>query len=101
MRHHCDKAIAAAGDRLDAAPARSSAIEHTAERRYLHRQVAVLDDGPRPDGGDDLVLRDDLPRPLDQHAQNVERARPDRDRDETAALIAPKQATSPVEEEVL
>src|ERR1700738_2812034 len=100
MRHRYDKAIAAPGYGLDAAAVRS-AVEHPAERRYLHRQVAVLDDGPRPDGGDDLVLRDDLPHPLDQHAENVERARPDRDRGEATAVIAPGQAAAPVEAEVL
>ena len=31
-------------------------IEHAAERRYLDGEVAVLDDGSGPDGGDDLVL---------------------------------------------
>ena len=100
--HSCGKAVAAPGHRLDTASIRLPTIEHPAQRRYLHRQVTVLDDSSWPDGGDDLVLRDDLARLFDQHAQNVERARADRDWLKRAGTIAPEQpAATPVEAEVL
>jgi len=65
-------------------------IEHAANSGYLHRQVVVLDDGLRPDGGDDLVLSDDLARSFDKHAEKVERTRADRDREKRTAVAAPE-----------
>jgi len=99
--HSRSKAVAAPRHRLDAAPVRPPAIEHRAKGRNLHRQIAGLDHRSGPDSGDDLVLGDDLARRLDQYAQNVERARADRDRDEGADVIAPIEAAAPVEAEVL
>jgi hypothetical protein len=56
----------------------------------------------RPDGLHDLGSRDEIPWPLNQHAENVERARTDRHRSENTALIPPEQNTSaPVETEAL
>ena len=54
--HSRSKAVAAPRHRLDTAPIRSPAIEHPSQRRDLHRQIAVLDYGSGPHGGDDLVL---------------------------------------------
>src|ERR1700730_11084677 len=81
-RYRCDEAIAAARGRLDAASLRSPLIENAAKRRDLDREVAVLDHHSRPDGGDDLALRDETARPLDQHTEQIERPRADRDRAE-------------------
>jgi hypothetical protein len=79
----------------------SVAIEYAAKRRYLDRQVAVLDDGAGPHGGNDLILRDDLSRPPDQYPENVEPARADRHRDKGAVGITPEQTSgAPVEAEV-
>jgi hypothetical protein len=58
----------------------------------------VLDHRRRPDGRDDLVPRDEIPCPPDQHAENVERARADRHRHKNTALVAPEQA-APVKAE--
>src|SRR5215469_9634167 len=55
-RQCADKAIAAPGYSLNAAPLRSPPIEHPAEYRYLDGEVAVFEHGPGPNGGDDLVL---------------------------------------------
>jgi hypothetical protein len=101
-RHLRSKAIAAAGHCLDTAPVRPPIVEHPAQRRYLYCQVAVFDHGCGPDSGDDLVFRNDLARPLDQDAKNVEAARADRDRLKRAGTIAAEQPTAaPVEAEVL
>jgi hypothetical protein len=64
-------------------------IEDAAKRRDLDREVAVLDHHSRPDGGDDLALRDETARPLDQHTEQIERPRADRDRHENTAGITP------------
>src|SRR5206468_11066478 len=96
-RHGCDKATAAPRDRLD--QAWSAIVEGTAKRRNLHCDVGALDH-PRPDGVQDLVLRDDIPIPVDQKAEDVEGAGTDRDRNQVAAVIlARQQAAAPVEME--
>src|SRR6516162_11803456 len=99
--YRCNETVTAPGDRLDAATVRSPSIEDPAKRRGLHSQITVVDHGLGPHGGEEVVFRDDLTGPLDQHTENVERARADRDRDKRAIIIAPKQTASPVEAEVL
>src|SRR6516162_7314656 len=99
--YRCNEAVTAPGDRLDAAPIQSPLIEHPTKRRDLHSQVTVVDHGFGPDGGEEVVFRDDLTRPLDQHAENVERTRADRDGDEGAIIIVPKQTAAPIEPEAL
>ena len=79
-RHRRHKAVAAAGDRLDAAAVRSPFIEDPPKRRDLHRQVAPLDDGSRPHRLPVSRPSRRGPRPLDQRTENLERARADRDR---------------------
>jgi hypothetical protein len=91
--HRCDKPVAAPRHRLDAAPLCSPVIKDAAQRRDLHVQVAVFDRRSRPDGLDDLGSREEIAWPLDQHAENVERARSDRHRSENTALIPPEQNT--------
>jgi hypothetical protein len=98
--HRCDKAVAASGHRLDAAARRAVSIENAAKRSDLHVQIVVLNHCCRPDGGDDLVSRDEIARPTEQHAEHVERARADFDRNRTGTVIPPKQAV-PVETERL
>jgi hypothetical protein len=101
-RHRCDKAVAAPCDRLDAAPLCSPVIEDPAQRCDLDVEVAVFDRRPRPDGVYDVGSRDEIPRPLDQHAENVEGARADRHRSEHTPRIPPVQnTTTPVEAETL
>ena len=100
--HRPDKAVAAPGNRLDAAALRSPVIEDAAQCCDLDVEVAVFDRRSRPDGVDDLVSRDEIPRPLDQHAENVERPPADRYRRENTLLIPPEQNTgAPVEAETL
>src|SRR5271165_2013362 len=96
------KAIATSGDRLNAAPLRPPLIQDPAKRGYLDSQVAVLDHRSRPNGSDELVFRNEIPRPLDDHAEDVEGARADRDRNEITAFISPeKTAAAPIETEAL
>jgi len=95
-RHRCNEAVAAPGDRLDAASLRSPAIEDAAKRRDLDGQIVVLDHRSRPDGGHDLVFRDEIAVGSDQHTEHVERSRADRDCYEHSAFIPPEQA-APVE----
>ena len=85
-----DEAIAAPGDGLDAALARLLPIEDRAKRRDLNEEVTLLDRHLGPDGGHDLFLRNDVASSFDQHAEKVERARPDRDRREGAMVVAPE-----------
>ena len=93
-----DKPITARGDGLNAAPFRSSLIENPAERGDLDGQVGVLDHRPPPDGRHDLFFRDQFARPLDEHAQNIERAGADRQRNKNTVLVAPGQTlTVPIE----
>jgi hypothetical protein len=61
-----DKPIAACGDGLDTACVRSPFVKHAAQRRDLDGQIGILDDRPSPDGGHDLLFRDQITRPLDK-----------------------------------
>ena len=83
-------------------PSGSPFIKNPTKRRDLHVQVAVFDRRSRPDGGYDLGPRNELPWPLDQHAENVERGRTHRQRSENSAFIPQGQdATAWVEAEPL
>ena len=72
LGHRGEEPITAGGDRLDAAPFGAILVEHPAEGGDLDRQIGVLDHRPPPDGGHDLLFRDQFARPLDEHPQNVE-----------------------------
>ena len=85
-----DKAVAAPRNRLDAAALRSPIIEDAAQCCDLDVEVAVFDRRSRPNGLDDLVSRYEVARPLDQHAEKVERPPADCYRHENTLLIAPK-----------
>jgi hypothetical protein len=61
-------------------------IENPAQRRDLHVQIVVLNHCSRPDGGDDLVSRDEIARPTEQYAEHVERAPADFDRNQGATF---------------
>jgi len=90
------EAIAPPSDCLDATALQLPVIKEPAERRDLQVKIVVLDHYRRPDESDDLVPRQEFPCSPDQHAENVERARADRDRHEDTALVAPGQA-APIE----
>ena len=94
-RHRRGKAVAAPGNGLDAAPLCSPFVKNPAKCGDLHVQIAVFDGRPRPDRGDELGPRDELARPLDQHAENPERARTHCQRSENAALVPSEQDTAP------
>ena len=69
-----------------------------AKRGDLDVQIAVFDGRSRPNRGDEIGPRDDLPRPIGQHAQNAERARTHHQRSENTVLVLSEQDTSaPVE----
>src|SRR3984893_2154384 len=95
-----DKAIAATGHRLDAAALFSVLIEDAAQRRNLDRQVAFLDHRSGPHGFHDRVFRDQLPWPLDQQAEQVERTCADRDwRGDTRLVKSEQIAAAEIETE--
>jgi hypothetical protein len=76
---------------LNAAALRASLVKNAAERRDLHIQIGVLDHRRRPNGGHELVPRDELSWLLCQGAENVEGARAQRHRYERVVLAPPKQ----------
>jgi hypothetical protein len=79
----------------------SALIEDTAECRDLDRQIAFLDHGLGPNGGNDVVPRNEPAVPLQQDTENIERPRSDRHWYE-AVVINPKEtAAAPVETEIL
>jgi hypothetical protein len=101
-RYRRDEAVTAADDRLNAALPRLPPIEDPAKGRDLNKQIILLDHRLGPHGGDDLFLRNDVASSLDQSGENVERSRPDRDRDEGTVVIAPEQpAAKAVEAKLL
>ncbi len=100
--HRRDKAIAAPGNRLDAATLGSPVIEDAAQCSDLDVEVAVFDHRSRPDGLDDLVSQDEIARPLNEYAEKVERPPPDGYRRVNTLPIALEQDTGvPVEPKTL
>src|SRR5262249_9173518 len=81
------KTATAAGDSLDTTAVGPTLIEDAAKRCDLNGQVVILDDGFRPDGSHDLVLRDEIAVSLDKYTKHVQRARADYGRSKNAALI--------------
>jgi hypothetical protein len=69
------ESVAAPGDGREGALA-----EDLAQRGDLHLHVVLLDDQSRPHGGEELVLRNERARAVDERDQQIERARPQRDR---------------------
>jgi hypothetical protein len=90
-RYWCDETIAAPGDRLDAALPGLLPIKDPAKRRDLDEEITLLDHRLGPDGGDDLVLGNDVAPLFDQSSEDAQRALPNHDRNEGTAIVAPKQ----------
>jgi hypothetical protein len=88
VRHLCDKAIASAGHRLNAASPNSPLIEHPAKRPDLSGQVAVGYGQSGPDRAEDFVLGHEISAARYQQNQQVEGARAERHRDEDAGVTA-------------
>src|SRR5215472_14134524 len=93
-RYRCDEAVTAPDYRLDAALPRLRRIEDPAKGRDLNEQITLRDHRPGPAGAHDLFLRNHFASSLDQGSQDLERARPDRDRDEHTAGVAPEQSAA-------
>jgi len=91
-RQFRDEAIAAPDYRLDAAPLRPALVEDAAQRSDVYGEIALLDDGPVPHRGGNLVLRNQLTALVKQQRENVERAGAEGNRDVGAVLAAPEQA---------
>jgi hypothetical protein len=85
---------------LDVASFCGKLVEGAAQRRYLNSKIAFLNDRVRPDSANDLVLRDEFARSLDQNPKYFLGARADLQRDQATALFSPEQA-APVETEML
>ena len=87
---------------MDTAAFGAPRVENPAKCGDLDVEIAVLDDGLRPDDGNNFGPRDELARPLDQRGEYVERALTDRQWSENAALIPSQQdADAAVETELL
>jgi hypothetical protein len=85
---------------LNTAAVGSPVVEQPAKRGDLHGEIAAFDDGSRPHRIHDLVLGDEIPRPLYENTENFEGARPDRDRNQCAGFMLPEEA-APVEAKAL
>ena len=72
----------------------ASCVQDAAQGGDLDRQIVFFDDGSRPDGGHDLVFRDQLPLAARQQSEQIERARTERNRDGVARVIEPEQAAA-------
>jgi hypothetical protein len=89
--HRRNKAVAAPGNRLDAAALSAVLIEDAAQRRDLDRQIAFLDYRSGPHGLHDRIFRNQLPWPLDQQAEQAERTRANHDRYSDTRPVQPEQ----------
>ena len=72
----------------------ASCVQDAAQGGDLDRQIVLFDDGSRPDGGHDVVFRDQLPLAGRQQSEQIERARTERNRNGVAGVIEPEQATA-------
>ena len=54
--------------------------EHVAQRRKLHAQRRFLDHHARPHAVEQFILGEEVPGTIDERAEQVERARPQNDR---------------------
>jgi hypothetical protein len=79
-RHRRDKAVAAAGYRLDAAIIGAVAVENATQSRDLNRQVGFLDGRSWPDGREDLVFCDQIALPIEQEPEKRGSSRTERQR---------------------
>ena len=96
--HGGEEPVTACGYRLNAASFRSALIENPAERRDLDGQLAFSTTERRQTAAMISSFVTSWPASLDEHAQNIERAGADGQRNEDTALIAPRQAlTAPIE----
>jgi hypothetical protein len=75
-----DEAIAHTGHGLDVLLAGRPLPERLPQHRYVVVEVVLLDGRLGPDGVQQLLLRDEPPGVLDQHAQRIEDLQPQRDR---------------------
>ena len=77
-------------------------IKYAAKRRDLDGQICILDNGPPPDRGYDLLFQYESAGSLDQHSENIEGSRTDRYGNKNAALIAPREPLAlPIEAKFL
>ena len=69
-------------------------VEDIAKRRYLKEEVGLLDRHLRPDGGHDLIFRNDEAPLFDQNGEKIKRARTDLDWRERRMTIASEQSAA-------
>src|SRR5262249_56413954 len=77
-----------------AAPGPGGGAEARAQRGDGAGGFPPLEDGAGPWGVNDIALRDSLPPPLDEQAEQIERARADRDGYSATRLIQPEQSSA-------
>jgi hypothetical protein len=73
VHHLCDEPIAVTANGLNARTCRPTLIQYSTKRRDLDRQIAVVDDGSRPDSSENLLFRQKVAAPLQQQREDVER----------------------------
>ena len=73
-RDRCNKSVAPSGIGRDIPNATLAVAEHPAQRRHLDLKITFIDVGMRPDAGDQLILGDELARPIEQCNEGIEGA---------------------------
>ena len=91
--HRRDKSVPAVRDCLDAAALPRPVIEDSAQRRDLHRKVALLDCHARPDRFHDQVFGKKFTLPLDEQPQEIESTRAESHRFRFSGPIEPEKAS--------
>nr|WP_273229390.1 hypothetical protein [Pseudomonas kuykendallii] len=90
-----DEAVAALAHVGDVVARFRAGSQRAAQRGDVHAKVDFLDEGARPDAGDDRLLADDLAGAFHQHQENVQRTPADAQR----AIAVEQQAPLRIEHE--
>jgi hypothetical protein len=78
-RNRWQEAITATGNRLNATAAAATLIENAAECRDLHCEIGSLHNAIGPNGGRDLILRDEIAAVVDQRTEDSDGTRTEAD----------------------
>src|SRR5271165_6262351 len=73
-RDRCDKSVAPSRSGREIPGATLAVAERSAQRRNLDLEITFLDVGMRPDAGDQVILGNELARPIEQCKEDIEGA---------------------------
>jgi hypothetical protein len=90
-----DESIAVTGDGDHEIVLIGTLPQRPPQRRDLTGEIVLVDDGVRPDAGQELIFADDVISPFEQRAEDVEGLR--RDGDEEA--VAPQPSLDRIDDE--